>query len=446
MAKTDTVLPEPEDEEESPSSGSWFRWLFPYRPRLAQALPALASRDFRLFWFGQLISLSGTWIQSVAQQWLVLQLTGSAFALGLVTTIQFTPLLLLTLVGGAVADRLPKRNLLLATQIISLFLALGLGTLVKTGAVQYWHVLLFAGLLGTVNAFYTPARQAYVPELVERDALLNAVALNSAIFNAARVVGPAIGGILIATVGLSLNFYLNAASYLAVIVGLLLIRTRPPAREAKDENLWSNLRSGLQYVVTTPRVYTILALVGVASLFALNFTTLLPLFARYVLHVGSGGYGFLMASMGLGSLAGAIGLAFFNNTAMTRRFIYTGVFVFTVAEILFALTRLYPLAIGLLVVVGLFSTLFSATCNTRILSLTPSHLQGRVMSVYSLMFLGMTPFGSFLSGVVAQRLGAPVALIAGSAITLAFALFVFFYRPTQRAERRLEARQETQSP
>src|SRR5919202_3613856 len=178
-------------------------------------LPALQSRDFRLFWFGQMVSLTGTWVQSVAQQWLVLKLTGSAFKLGLVTTVQFTPLLILALIGGAIADRLDKRSLLLATQVISLLLAVGLGTLVATGTVQYWHVLVFAGMLGTVNAFYTPARQAFVPELVEKDALLNAVALTSAIFNGARVIGPAIGGVLIATIGLSLNFYLNAASYLA---------------------------------------------------------------------------------------------------------------------------------------------------------------------------------------------------------------------------------------
>lgn len=403
-------------------------------------MPALASRDFRLFWFGQLISLSGTWIQSVAQQWLVLKLTGSAFALGLVTTVQFTPLLLLSLIGGAISDRVSKRNLLLATQVISGLLALLLGTLVASGRVQYWHVLVIAGALGTVNAFYTPARQAFVPELVEKNALLNAVALNSAIFNGARVVGPAIGGLLIASIGLSLNFYLNAASYLAVIAGLLLIRPRPVPSSRRDERLLTNVAEGLRYIVETPRVYTILLLIGVASLFALNFTTLMPLFARYVLHVGSEGYGFLMASMGVGSLTGAIALAFFNRRDLARRFIYTGAFVFLIAEIAFGFSRLFPLSVVLLVIVGLFSTLFTTTANTRVLSLTPSRLQGRVMSVYSLMFLGMTPFGSFLSGVVAERYGAPVAVVAGAIITLLFTLLVFVYRPTQRAERRAAAR------
>ncbi|HEX8918483.1 MAG TPA: MFS transporter, partial [Chloroflexota bacterium] len=176
---------------------------------LLQALPALQYRDFRLFWFGQMISLAGTWIQTVAQQWLVLKLTGSAFKLGLVTTVQFSPLLLLALVGGSIADRLPKRNLLLATQVISAVLAVLLGVLVQSGAVQYWHVLVLAAALGTVNAFYTPARQAFVPELVDKKVLISAVALNSAIFNGARVIGPAIGGVLVAALGLSLNFYIN---------------------------------------------------------------------------------------------------------------------------------------------------------------------------------------------------------------------------------------------
>jgi MFS family permease len=382
------------------------------------------------------VSLTGTWVQSIAQQWLVLELTGSAFKLGLVTTVQFTPLLLLSLVGGAITDRFPKRNLLLATQVIAGLLALTLGILVQTGAVRYWHVVLMAGLLGTVNAFYVPARQAFVPELVERNALMNAVALNSTIFNAARVVGPAIGGLLIAAVGLSLNFYINAASYLAVIIGLLLIKSRPVASTARENSIWQTMREGLAYIVATPVVLTILALVGVASLFALNFTTLLPIFARNVLHLHSDGFGFLAASMGMGSLAGAISLAFYNRRELARRLIYTGAFVFTVAEILFALSRSYPLSMVLLVIVGLFMTLFTTTANTRILSLTPPELQGRVMSVYSLMFLGMTPFGSFLAGVIAQRFGAPTALIAGSAITLAFTMFVFFFRPTQRAQRR----------
>ncbi len=432
MANPRPVVPPNGDENDAVSSGSFFHWLRP-GGHLPANLPALQSRDFRLFWIGQLVSLTGTWIQSVAQQWLVLKLTGSAFDLGLVTTVQFTPLLLMALIGGAVADRVSKRDLLLLTQIVSAILAVILGLLVATGTVQYWHVLVIAGALGTVNAFYTPARQAFVPELVSKEALLNAVALNSAIFNGARVVGPAVGGILVASLGLSLNFFLNAASFLAVIVSLLFIKRRKVDVARTEESVLENVKEGLAYIKSEPSVLTILALVGVASLFGLNFTTLMPVFARFVLHVGSDGYGFLMASMGIGSLAGAISLAFFTRRDLAKRFIYSGAIGFTVTETIFALNHNFPLSIALLVIVGLSSTLFTTTANTRILSMTPNQLQGRVMSVYSLMFLGMTPFGSFLSGVVAQRFGAPVALASGAVITLVFTLIMLWYRSARRS-------------
>lgn len=430
MAHLRPVRPRP--EEEAPlSAGSWLHLLLHSSGRVTSALPALQSRDFRIFWYGQMVSLTGTWVQSVAQQWLVLKLTGSAFKLGLVTTIQFTPLLLLALIGGAIADRLPKRNLLLATQIVSMLLAAGLGTLVATNTVRYWQVLVFAGLLGTVNAFYVPARQSFVPELVPKEALLNAVALNSAIFNGARVVGPAIGGVLVATLGLPLNFFLNAASFLAVIAGLLLIRTRP-VRQRPRETILLNVKEGLVYIQETPVVLTILVLVGSASLFALNFTTILPLIARYTLHSGSSGFGFLMAASGVGSLMAAIGLAFVTARERSRQFIYIGAAGLSLAEIVFAFSRSYLLSAGLLVVVGIGQTIFTTTANTRVLSLTPTHLQGRVMSVYSLMFLGMTPFGSFLSGIIAQRWGPPAPLYLGGGITLAITFAVFLLRSAQR--------------
>ena len=394
---------------------------------------------------GQIVSLSGTWIQNVAQQWLVLELTHSAFQLGLVTTVQFTPLLLLALIGGAITDRVSKRNLLLATQVLSGALALLLGVLVQTGQVRYWHVLAIAGALGTVNAFYVPARQAFIPEIVSREALMSAVALNSAIFNLSRAAGPAIGGILIATVGLSLNFYLNAGSFLAVIVSLVLIRPRPAPSGRHAENIWRSMGEGIRYIAATPVIYTILALIGVASLFGMNFTTLMPLFASNVLHVGSDGFGFLMGALGFGSLLGAIGLAFFSRPEWARRLILIGATVFTSTEILFGLSRSYPVSLLLLVIVGMFMTLFTTTANTGVLSQTPPHLQGRVMSVYSLMFLGVTPFGSFLFGAAAQRFGAPAALISGAAITLAFTILLIMLRPVERARRRAEQQAERQA-
>ncbi len=394
--------------------------------------PALQYRDFRLFWFGQMVSLIGTFVQQVAQQWLVLQLTGSAFKLGLVSTVQFTPMLLLALPSGAIVDRVSKRNLLMATQVASGLLAVTLAVLVQTHTVRFWHVLVIAGLLGTVNAFYVPARQAFVPELVDRSVLGNAIALNSTIFNAARVVGPSLGGLLIASIGLALNFYLNALSYVAVLIGLLLIRPAHAVAPQSGRALWKQVHEGLAYIAETPTVLTILALIGVASLFAMNMNILLPIFAQHVLHVGSAGYGLLSGSLGLGSLTGALLLTVFNRRDWARPLIYIGASVFCLAQIAFALSHVYGVSLALLVLVGLFTTLFTTTANTRVLSQTPSELQGRVMSVYTMMFLGVTPFGALFAGGIAERYGAPVAVIAGAAVTFVFTVIVFFIRRTHR--------------
>jgi predicted MFS family arabinose efflux permease len=238
--------------------------------------------------------------------------------------------------------------------------------------------------------------------------------------------------VLIAVLGLSLNFYLNALSFVAVIIGLLLMAPRPVQESRRSERLLVDVKEGIDFISSTSTVLVILLLIGVASTFALNFSTLLPLIARYVLHVGSEGYGFLSASSGLGSLSAAIGLAFITRRDLTRVFIYAGAIGLTVAEIFVGFSRTFPLTVGLLVVIGVTQTFFTTTANTTVLSMTPSHLQGRVMSVYSLMFLGTAPFGSFMAGLVAQRFGAPAALILGGAITLVFTVVVFFIRRRQQ--------------
>lgn len=397
-------------------------------------VPALRSRPFRLFWFGQMISLTGTWVQAVAQQWLVLQITHSAFQVGLIVTVQFLPLLLLVLFTGPVADRMDKRLLLLLTQAASLILAATLATLTLFHVVQYWHILLIAAALGTVNAFYTPARQSFVPELVERDDLLNAVALNSVIFNGARVAGPALGGLLYAATGPAIAFYVNAGSYLAVIAGLLMIA--PLRREQKVQSEPSGyveaLLEGFRYIRNNVRVMVILALVGVASLFALNFTTLLPVFSKFVLHLSSSGFGVLLTAQGAGSLLASVTLSLWSRQEFARRLIYGGAFAFLILELVFAMARSYPLALALLLPTGFFMTLFTTTANSRVLSLTPASLQGRVMSVYSLMFLGVTPIGSLLAGAVAERWGAPVAFLLGAGITLLVTAVIWGWRGRNR--------------
>lgn len=404
-------------------------------------LPALESRGFRLFWFGQMISLTGTWVQSVAQQWLVLQITHSAFQVGLIVTVQFLPLLLLVLFTGPVADRMDKRLLLLITQVLSMILAAILGTLTILHIVQYWEILIIAGSLGTVNAFYTPARQSFVPELVPRKALLNAVALNSTILNSARVVGPALGGLLYAATGPGWAFYINAASYIAVIVSLMLIRTvRTESRPRTEPSTYvSDLAEGFRYIWHDTRVLVILSLVGITSLFALNFTTLLPVFARFVLHLNSSGFGILLTAQGAGSLLAAVVLSFYSRQDLARRLIYGGAFAFLILELAFAFTTNFGVALALLLPTGFCITLFSTTANSRVLGLSPEHLQGRVMSVYSLMFLGVTPIGSLMAGAVAERFGAPTAFWAGAGITLLATAVIFLWRkragaPADRAE------------
>jgi MFS family permease len=381
-----------------------------------------------------MISLTGTWVQSVAQQWLVLEITHSAFKVGLITTVQFLPLLVLVLFAGAVADRVNKKTLLLVTQVVSLILAATLGTLALLHAIQYWQILLIAAGLGTVNAFYVPARQSFVPELVERDHLLNAVALNSAIFNGARVVGPAVGGLLYAATGPAWAFYINAASYLAVIAGLLMIRTgrRQAQRPREPRTFLADLGEGFNYIFRHVRVMVILSIVGVASLFALNFTTLLPVFAKFDLNLSSTGFGILLAVQGAGSLTAAVVLSVWSRQDLARRLIYGGAFTFLILEIAFAFTRSFSAALALLFPIGFAITICTTTANSRVLDLTPGHLQGRVMSVYSLMFLGMTPFGSLLAGAVAERWGATTAFVLGAGVTLAFTLAVFVLRGRTR--------------
>ncbi|HWP34172.1 MAG TPA: MFS transporter, partial [Thermodesulfobacteriota bacterium] len=277
-------------------------------------LRALNHRDFRLFWSGQLVSLVGRWMQSVAQSWLVLELTGSALKLGLLQTLQFAPILLLSFPAGALADRVAKARLLVVTQLSLALAALALALLTWAGAVRYWHVLALAAVAGTAQALDTPARQSMTAELVGKEDLVNAIALNSGVFNAARIVGPALGGLLIARYGVAIAFFLNAVTYLPVVGALLAVRAAPAPRAAARSTLRADIADGLRYVAAAPRVALILGLVLVVSLFAINHTVVVPLLARDVLGEDARGFGFLMAALGAGALAGAALLAQFGRS------------------------------------------------------------------------------------------------------------------------------------
>jgi MFS family permease len=403
---------------------------------LLRTFIALRHRNFRLFWFGQLISLIGTWMQSVGQAWLVLQLTHSAWLLGVVGALQFLPIMLLSLFGGVLADRFPKRRVLLFTQSFAMLQAAVLWILVASGHIQVWEVLVLASLLGLTNSFDMPTRQAFVIEMVGREDLPNAIALNSSIFNMARVVGPGLGGLIIALLGITPLFLLNAISFVPVIVGLALIRMNElyalPKHANKSggtpkQSTLQSLREGLAYVVHTPSALLIIAVIGVISLFGINFNVILPLFATDVLHSGAMGFGFLSAAFGVGSLLSALWLAWRNRKPRVH-YLLMAALVFSILEILFAISHLYALSIMLIAAVGFSMIAFSANANTALQTVTPDHLRGRVMSVYMVVFAGSVPFGNLFTGGLAHLYGAPIALLIGGCLSLITAIVGWILR------------------
>ncbi|HJW22459.1 MAG TPA: MFS transporter [Candidatus Limnocylindrales bacterium] len=406
--------------------------------RAFQGWRALRHRNYRLFFGGQLISLVGTWMQSVAQSWLVLQLTGEAWVLGLVAAAQFTPVLILGLFGGLVADAAPKRRTLVATQTGAMLLAFALWLLVASGTVQVWHVVLLALGLGVVNAIDMPTRQAFSVEMVGRRDIGNAVALNSAMFNGARIIGPAVGGLAIGAFGVATAFLLNGVSFLAVIGGLLLMREEQlhsPPRIARPSTLgavFEHLGEGLRYVRRTHVVLLATVVIGLVSTFGMNFTVLVPPLAVEVLHVDAAGYGFLMAAMGVGSLVAALAIAFSGRTG--PRVIGAGALVLGLSELVLGTSHSFGLSIIAMFVGGVGAIAMAATANTVIQLTVPDQLRGRVMSVYTTVFAGSTPFGGLSMGGLASGFGAAFAMVVGGAISVVIGLggLVWINRIRQR--------------
>jgi MFS family permease len=390
------------------------------------SLGALQHRDFRLFWTGQVVSLIGTWMQSVGQAWLVLELTRSPFQLGLVNALQFLPILLLSPVGGAVTDRLRKRHIILATQATMMLQAFVLAALVGSGHVRYWHVAVLAAIYGLGRAVDIPARQAYVTDLVGRADVPNAVALNSVAFNGARIVGPAVAGLLIARFGVAPAFYVNGVSFLAVLAALLAIRTDGRPDPAGQLGLRAGLQGALTYATTTPTITFTLGLMIVMSLLVLNFNVVVPLIAFEVLHEGAHGFGLLMASLGAGAVAGAIGLTLFRRTRPSRVALTTTAVLLCAGVLALVPIGRFGTAAAVLAVLGCGQIVFTTGCNTTLQLSTPDALRGRVMGLYALAFAGMSPFGSLLIGSLAEPFGVRVAcavcggagLVAVAAVTL----------------------------
>ncbi len=407
-------------------------------------LKALQSRNYRLFASGQLVSLIGTWMQTVAQSWLVYRLTDSALLLGLTGFASQIPVFLLSPLGGVIADHIDRRRILLATQAVSMTLALTLAAVTLSGAVEVWHIFTLAALLGVANAFDIPARQAFVVSLVPRATLPNAIALNSSMFNGARLLGPAVAGAVVAAVGEGWCFLINGVSYIAVIAALLRIETRPARGSAAgDASTWERIVEGFAFAWRTPPVRALLVLLGVISLMGMPYAVLMPVFADRILGGGASSYGILMSASGLGALAGAGVLALRQDLHGLGRWIAIASGCFGLTLAFFSLSRALWLSAALLVPAGFFMMIVMASSNTLIQAMVPDRLRGRVMSVYSMMFMGMAPLGALMAGTLADPIGAPATVAIGGVICIGGGAWFALRLPSLRGPaRQLLAAQE----
>ena len=384
-------------------------------------------RNYRIYWFGQIGSLVGAWMQSVAQPWLVLELGGSPLQLGTVLALMFAPSMFLAPIGGVIADRVDKRRVLMIVNAVAMLQAALLFGLAASGLVEIWHVYLLALLAGFVNAIEMPIRQAFAAELVPADDLVNAIALNSTSFNLSRVIGPAVAGVTIAVFGVALNFGINAVSYLSVLIGLWMLDGKALRRVGRPDrfpSIRASLVEGVRYAIATPTVLWPLVLLGGMATFAMNFQTLLPLYTRDDLGLGSGGYGALFAALGAGSLIGSLMLAFTTSQRPMLALILGGGAAFLVLELALGLVRSPLAAFPLVAGIGLASMLMVNTINVTIQNSVPDVLRGRVMSLYVTVFAGTAPIGGLLAGALAQGFGAAFALSIGSALAVTVLAFV----------------------
>ena len=383
--------------------------------RLPTGFSALSQRDFRVFWLGQLVSLIGTWMQRVGQAWLVLELTNSAFKLGMISSLQFTPVLLFAIPGGAIADRLSKRRLLMLTQTVLMLQALVLTILVWTGHIQYWHVAVLATVYGLAQSLDMPTRQAFITDLVGKSQLMNAIALNSSMFNSARLIGPAVAGLLIARYGLAQAFLFNTLSFVAVIGALATLRTEGVSHHSGRATFTERIRGGIQYAMTTPLIRFILTLLLMVSFFVLNFNVIVPLVTKQMLHGSADTFGWLMASLGGGAIVGGLTLALVVHGRPPIALPIAAGLLVSAGTFALAFAPSFAIASATLVVMGVAQITFQATCNTLLQLTAPDHLRGRVMSLYAVVFAGVTPFGALTVGWVAEALGTPTACALGGA-------------------------------
>lgn len=390
--------------------------------------PALRYRNFQLFFYGQIVSLIGTWVQNIGQGWLVLSLTNSAFLLGLLTAVQFIPMMLFSLHAGVFVDRYPKRKILLLTQSSLAILAAVLGLLTGLHIVKYWHVLILALLSGIVNSIDMTARQTFYVDLVGKKDLMNAISLGSSTFNLARIIGPAIAGILIAKLGYAIGFYLNALSFVPVIVAIYFIRPENVISNLKNlsGNINKDILEGINYVKKSPIIMLSLSLLTVINIFALNFNVLVPVFVKDVLKMGSGEYGFIMSAMGLGALIGSVILASISHRGVKNYYIFGGALFLSIFLILFGIQKSALISSVMIALAGIAMIVYLNSTNTTLQVNSEDRFRGRVMGFYSLVFGGFTPIGSMYAGTLSQYLGSGLTFIISGVITLSVTVFFYF--------------------
>jgi len=422
----DNELPAQHAGNDTQTTPAPFRFLW-YAGEWPTALSALRHANFRYFWFGQLISLMGTWMQNTAQSWLVYQLAkgeygavNASFYVGFIGALGSAPMFLLILYAGVVADRYNRRHILILTQALLGLLAAGLAFLYGTGHLLLWHVAVFAAMSGLVMAFDMPTRQAFVKDMASPKDLLNAIALNSSIFNLARIIGPGVAGVLmgVKSVGIAGVLYINAASYLAVIAGLLLIQYRPEKLLERASSVWEHMTEGFRYVYHHQVIRLILIVMAIYSVFGFSYAVLMPVFANQVLKQAERGFGLLVASTGFGAFIGAVFLASSAHRARKGRMMLAGGVMCCIALILFAESKSFYLSMAFVPFIGAGLVVTSASINSMVQEIVPDALRGRVVSIWAFIFAGFTPIGALYAGSVARALSPQLAVLIGALVCL----------------------------
>ena len=385
---------------------------------IRRSFPALTHVNFRIYWFGQCVSLIGTWMQNIGQTWLVFSLTGSPLLLGLLGAVQFLPITMFSLFAGVVIDKYPKKKILILTQFLSMILAFSLSALVFTHTVKYGYVLILALILGLTNTIDMPTRQSFTIEMAGKEDLMNAIALNSATFNLARIIGPAIGALVMASLGAGWCFFLNGLSFLAVLMSLFKIKVNPYVRKKVTNTLLKEIKDGLKYIASEPSLLQTILMVLIIGIFVFNFNVLIPVFSKNVLHQGEKVYGLLMSALGVGSLLGALMVSMNSKSGPKLKVLVGSGVMVSIMLILVSITTVYYYTAILLVITGMFNIWFSTTANSTLQMTAKDEYRGRVMSVYSLVFAGATPIGNLFAGITTDKYGANTSFFLSGVLTI----------------------------